>query len=60
MEAGRHAAAPGFPDYYENLRGLQEYSERFANKNAGNENRGCNYLFSFTVIKKNLSGLERF
>jgi hypothetical protein len=44
METGEYAVALWLPDYYENLRGLPEYSVRFANKGIWNESKGYNYL----------------
>jgi hypothetical protein len=44
MKAGRYAVALWLPDYHENLRGLPEYSLRFANRNIWRENEGYNYL----------------
>jgi hypothetical protein len=44
MEAGTYAVALWLPDYYENLRGLPEYSVRFANKGIWRESKGYNYL----------------
>jgi hypothetical protein len=44
MEAGEYAVALWLPDYHENLRGLPEYSVRFANKGIWRESKGYNYL----------------
>jgi hypothetical protein len=44
MEAGEYTVALWLPDYYENLRGLPEYSVRFANKGVWHESKGYNRL----------------
>jgi hypothetical protein len=44
MKPGEYAVALWLPDYYENLRGLPEYSVRFANKGIWRESKGYNYL----------------
>jgi hypothetical protein len=44
MAAGEYAVALWLPDYYENLRGMPEYSVRFANKGLWCGSKGYNYL----------------
>jgi hypothetical protein len=44
MEPGEYAVALWLPDYHENLRGLPEYSVRFANKGIWHESKGYNCL----------------
>ncbi|MDR1307946.1 MAG: DUF4832 domain-containing protein [Treponema sp.] len=44
MKAGKYTVALWLPDYYENLRGLPEYSVHFANKGIWRETRGYNCL----------------
>jgi hypothetical protein len=44
MEAGEYEVALWLPEYYENLRGLPEYSVRFANKGIWRESKGYNCL----------------
>ncbi|MDR1135806.1 MAG: DUF4832 domain-containing protein [Clostridiales Family XIII bacterium] len=44
MKTGEYAIALWLPDHYENLRGLPEYSVRFANEDIWCENKGYNYL----------------
>jgi hypothetical protein len=44
MGAGEYTVALWLPDHYENLRGLPEYSARFANKGIWRETKGYNCL----------------
>jgi hypothetical protein len=52
MEAGSYAVALWLPDYYENLRGMPEYSVRFANKGIWRESKGYNYLGTIEVSRR--------
>ncbi|MDR1213284.1 MAG: DUF4832 domain-containing protein [Propionibacteriaceae bacterium] len=44
LAAGEYAVALWLPDHYENLRGLPEYSVRFANQDVWRGGEGYNYL----------------
>jgi hypothetical protein len=44
MAAGEYAVALWLPDHYENLRGLPEYSVRFANRGLWDESKGYNRI----------------
>jgi hypothetical protein len=58
METGEYAVALWLPDYYENLRGLPEYSARFANKGIWRGSKGYNYLGAITYQKDGQSAAQ--
>jgi hypothetical protein len=51
MEAGEYAVALWLPDSCESLRGMPEYSVRFANKGVWREDKGYNRIGAVTVIR---------